>query len=658
MSLWVDVVFPAGVDLCLSYAVPDQWSDQVQVGSLVRIPIGNRESSGLVIRMRQQRPDFAEIKELSKLYDFVIDAQTIAFWEWIGQYYLAPWNRVLDICLPSDLEQILKPVKEQMPEPVLLWDKPLLTSDQKQALENYFQKTHSSYLLHGITGSGKTRVMLEMALEQLSKGKQVLWLVPEIGLTPQVIDYLKTQISVPLDVLHSSLGAGQKRRTWQRILRGEVRLVVGTRSALLAPYNNLGLILVDEEHDQSYKQTDPSPRYHARDAALWRGHQLQIPVVLASATPSLESFRLAEQGKLGLLNLKSRPLQAHLPQVHLVDMKVQREIQGDLALSIELREAMYDAIDRGEQVILLHNRRGYAASLICKNCGQVCKCKHCDVSLTLHKSKKTLKCHYCDSSLGLNLNCSQCGAVEFQEYGLAIEKVEEEIRDFFPHSTLLRMDRDSTAKQGQLENLLDEFRAQKAQILLGTQMVVKGHDFPKVSVVGVIAADQALQSPDFRAGEYAFQLLTQVAGRAGRDEIPGHVYLQSFEPKSELFEQASKQDYTRFYTREMEHRQILNYPPFSRLIKVEFSSRNKMEAWGAAKEFAALAERNLQGTSVRILGPADAVISLLRGEYRVQILIFGTNYLQLKHLVQKIRQNLPSYGRTLKIHFDVDPKSF
>lgn len=655
MPVWVDVVFPAGVNLCLSYAVPEIWQSQVSAGALVRIPIGKRESWGLVLRVLDQRPQFPEIKEIIDLLDVRIGLGTLKFWQWLAEYYMSPWNRVLDVCLPNDFEKILKSKKSAAPTVDFQSHLPDLTSEQFEALQSFEHHPKDAFLLFGITGSGKSRVMLEMALKTLAQGKQVLWLVPEIGLTPQTRDFLSEHLGVEVNVLHSSLSAPVRRRTWQRILESQVQIVLGTRSALLAPMENLGLILLDEEHDSSYKQADPSPRYHARDAALWRGRQLGIPVVLASATPSLESYALAEAGRLRLLKLTQRPMSAQLPRVQRIDMKEQRMIQGDLALSYVLREAMADALERGEQIILLHNRRGFAKSLICKSCGQVFKCKSCDVSMALHKKSQLLQCHYCDAKSSPQVQCPHCGHGEWQEYGMAIEKVEEEIRDFFPGVGLLRLDRDSTAKQGQLEEILNAFRNQDAQILLGTQMVVKGHDFPMVSLVGVIAADQALQSPDFRAAESAFQLLTQVAGRAGRGEVGGLVLLQCFDPEAPVYDYAVRQDYESFYQDEILHRQLLSYPPQMRLLKIEIAGRHKGEVWSFAKTLGA--HLQIDAGDCRILGPADAVISLLRGEYRVQFLIFSPSAQKMRQIVQGALAKMGEIPRSLKVHFDMDPRN-
>lgn len=656
LQFWANVAFPAGVDLVLSYEIPENMLGKMQVGQMVRIPISTRTSWGMVISISSEKPSFDRIKSILEVLPLRIDSSTFKFWQWLGEYYMASWNRVLDVVLPSDWEKFLTKKSVEVLANHQLKQIPDLTAEQSHALDQFRQNCDGkAFLIHGITGSGKTILMTEMARHVLALGKKVLWLVPEIGLTPQMYQKVESYLGQSVDLVHSALPIPKKRGSWQRILRGEANIILGTRSALLAPIDNLGLIILDEEHDSSYKQVDPSPRYNARDAALWRAKTLGISAVLASATPSLEIYQRAKAGQMHLLELNHRATGASLPIVHTVDLKEQRAIQGQLALSIPLREALAQVLARGEQAILLHNRRGYASAYLCGDCGDVRRCFHCDVSLTFHQKTQRLHCHYCDRSYAVARACGKCGATDWQEHGVAIEKVEEELRDFFPQARVLRLDRDTTSRKGSMEEILGAFRSRDADILLGTQMVVKGHDFPNVTLVGVIAADQALQSPDFRSSEMAFQLLTQVAGRAGRSGRPGHVYFQTYDPQSPILEMSQKQDYRAFYEFEIKHRQSLEYPPFRRMLKIELAGKNNGEIWNWIKAFAVLLEPKLS-SSDRLLGPSDAPIAKLRGEHRAQILLFGHSPTTLRRAVHESLAQMPPLSRFLRLHFDMDPR--
>jgi primosomal protein N' (replication factor Y) len=656
---WVEVVYASGQDLKLTYRVPESLAEAWRVGAMVQIQIRQQKTWGLVVGVGCGPTPWGDLKPILGVSPWFLKAEHRVFWEWLAQYYMSHWNRVLDVVLPGDWWKWLEVEASRFPKIPSQKPLPPLNFEQSQAFEIFLKQceknSQSPFLLHGVTGSGKTRLMVEMALAVLKQGKNVLWLVPEIGLTPQTHLVLSGWFPEIVDLLHSGLAIGPKRRTWQRILREQTRILIGTRSALLAPYSNLGLILVDEEHDASYKQSDPSPRYHARDAALWRGRQLSIPVVLASATPSLEMFLRVRQKRLIYMELRQRAMTAVLPKIHLIDRRKDPQSR-DWLLGSDLRTAIGQTLAKSEQIILLHNRRGYAKSRVCGACGQVQKCVNCDVSMTLHLKRKKMICHHCDAQVWMERPCSHCGSQDWIEQGGAIEKVEEELQFFFPNVKVLRLDRDSVTKKGALADTLESFRSGEASILLGTQMVVKGHDFPKVTLVGVISADQALQSPDFRAGEQAFQLLTQVAGRAGRSELPGEVYWQTWNPGDPTLQLALKQDYTAFAEHEFKQRHVLFYPPWSRLIKIECAGRDPsgMRQWlvGFVQEI-----KKFLGDKARVLGPSEAPIFMLRKDFRFQILIFSSDPLEVSSAIQQVLRAMPC-PKVWKLHMDVDAREF
>jgi primosomal protein N' (replication factor Y) len=511
------------------------------------------------------------------------------------------------------------------------------------------------FVLRGVTGSGKTEVYLNAAESVLGQGRTVLMLVPEIALTPSLAALLYARFGDRVAILHSALGSGERRDEWWRIRQGDARVVVGARAAVLAPIENLGLVVVDEEHEGSYKQEE-SPHYSARDVAIVRAKAAGAVVVLGSATPSLESYTHAVEGRYQLLSLAERIANRPLASVELIDMKLVIQEEGpDVILSEPLRDAIGARLRAGEQALVLLNRRGFAGQLICRQCGLALMCTDCSVAMTLHKGGSLAVCHYCGLGRPTPSTCDTCGVEYLKRVGYGTERLEGLVKELYPDSRVTRMDRDTMRKKGSYESLLSRFAAREIDILVGTQMLAKGHDFPAVTLVGVLGADNGLGAPDFRAAERTFQLLTQVAGRAGRGERPGEVLIQSFAPDHYSLRFAQAQDFIGFYESERRFRRALAYPPAVSLINIIIEGATMAEATGTSRR-AALFLRREPIDGVRVLGPAFAVRSKVAGRYRSQILVKlrKNQHARVRHLLRAL-VNDETMGRVM--HVDVDPMS-
>ena len=513
--------------------------------------------------------------------------------------------------------------------------------------------TFRTALLHGVTGSGKTELYLRLAKDVRSRGRGVLMLVPEIALTPSVAAVLRCTFGDRVAIQHSGLSDGERHDQWQRIRRGDVDVVVGTRSGVFAPVQSLGLIIVDEEHDGSYKQEE-SPRYHGRDVAVVRGRQAGALVVLGSATPAMETFHNAQNGRYALLTLQRRVLDRPMAAVRIVDMREEYAAAGpDVILSGPLCEAIADRLVRREQSIVLLNRRGFATNIFCRQCAATLECPNCSVSLTVHKAARRARCHYCNYAMTLPKTCLNCAGPYLEQLGFGTERVEAEIRDKFPDARVARVDRDTTSRKGAISALLARFAAREIDVLVGTQMIAKGHDFPSVTLVGVISADVGLGLADFRAAERTFQLLTQVAGRAGRGEIQGEAIVQTLYPKHYSIRHACRQDYTAFYHDEIAFRRGMKYPPAVALINAVVKARTREGAMSDAGEL--VTALRFGGERYRVLGPAPAPLVRLKGEYRAQLFLKGTNRPAMREALQAALAGRPEIRRRTIV--DVDPMS-
>lgn len=537
-----------------------------------------------------------------------------------------------------------------------------LNAEQQVAVETILQSVQEqqsqTYLLEGITGSGKTEVYLQVIAEVLNQGKTAIMLVPEISLTPQMVQRFKSRFGEHVAVMHSGLSQGEKYDEWRKIERGEAEVVVGARSAIFAPIENIGVIIVDEEHEASYKQEE-TPRYHARDLAIWRSEYHHCPVVLGSATPSLESRARAQKNVYQRLRLTQRANQAAtLPTIDVVDMRQEVENGNVSSFSMSLQEKLQERLEKNEQSVLLLNRRGYSSFVMCRDCGYVLPCPNCDISLTLHMDSKTMKCHYCGHEERIPYRCPNCGQDKIRYYGTGTQKVEEELQTLLPDSRILRMDVDTTRRKGAHEKILRTFGEGQADILLGTQMIAKGLDFPNVTLVGVLNADTALNLPDFRSSERTFQLLTQVSGRAGRAEKPGEVIIQSFNPEHYAIQLAKAQDYEDFYTKEMYIRHRGDYPPYYFTVQITASHPEENEA---AKRMFQIATKLKQGLSPQaiLLGPTPNAIMRVNNRYFYQVIIKYKQEPMLQPLLKEILTDTQrATARGLKLSIDAEPMNF
>ena len=537
-----------------------------------------------------------------------------------------------------------------------------LNAEQQVAVETILQSVQEqqsqTYLLEGITGSGKTEVYLQVIAEVLNQGKTAIMLVPEISLTPQMVQRFKSRFGEHVAVMHSGLSQGEKYDEWRKIERGEAEVVVGARSAIFAPIENIGVIIIDEEHEASYKQEE-TPRYHARDLAIWRSEYHHCPVVLGSATPSLESRARAQKNVYQRLRLTQRANQAAtLPTIDVVDMRQEVENGNVSSFTMSLQEKLQERLEKNEQSVLLLNRRGYSSFVMCRDCGYVLPCPNCDISLTLHMDSKTMKCHYCGHEERIPYRCPNCGQDKIRYYGTGTQKVEEELQTLLPDSRILRMDVDTTRRKGAHEKILRTFGEGQADILLGTQMIAKGLDFPNVTLVGVLNADTALNLPDFRSSERTFQLLTQVSGRAGRAEKPGEVIIQSFNPEHYAIQLAKAQDYEDFYTKEMYIRHRGDYPPYYFTVQITASHPEENEA---AKQMFQIATKLKQGLSPQaiLLGPTPNAIMRVNNRYFYQVIIKYKQEPMLQPLLKEILTDTQrATARGLKLSIDAEPMNF
>jgi primosomal protein N' (replication factor Y) (superfamily II helicase) len=555
------------------------------------------------------------------------------------------------------LVQLLDPAGASIPQSVA----PVMTPDQERAVEKILQTLHPGsfqpFLLFGVTGSGKTEVYLRAIEETIRQGRKALVLVPEIALTPQLTNRFLRRLGGGLALFHSGLTPAQRLDEWRRIRAGNVNVVIGARSGVFSPIENLGLIVVDEEHDPSYKQEDSCP-YNARDMALARGKLEGATVILGSATPSFETFVNARKGKIIRLDLPTRHHGGRMPEVRLVDLKEYsgKRSKSKALLTPPLVNAVRETLDRNEQVVLFLNRRGFDTFAQCKSCSHVFKCPNCDVSLTHHKAAHALRCHMCGFSCSAPPICPQCSSTTLYFGGVGTQKVEEEIACLFPSARIERLDRDSTRGFAELEAILDRFRKKEIDILTGTQMIVKGHDFPGISLVGVLCGDLSLHFPDFRAAERTFQMLTQVAGRTGRESDSGRVILQTFDPEHLAIQLAAAQEFERFFNQDSALREELMYPPFGHLIliRVEGNSEKKVEA-KAIKIGKACRFLKEPGQDVIILGPAPAPRKKVVGKFRWQLLLKAPTRGPIRSLVKALKSEKALKSQGLKIIVDVDP---
>ena len=625
----------SNVDKPFEYSVPEALQGMVEIGSVVKVPFGkgDRVRTGYVIGLKDEPVyDKAKIKSIIEVSEkaISIESRLIRLAQWMKEKYGCTLISALMTVMPVK-EKVRErkagiDIRESIPE-----FRPIdqLEEQQQKIVDDFTESLDKAEkrvsLLHGVTGSGKTEVYIRMAEEVIKRGQDVIVLVPEIALTYQTVARFGSYFQDSICILNSQLSKGEKYREFMKAMNGETHIMIGPRSALFAPFRNLGLIIIDEEHDTSYK-SDKTPKYHAREVAEKRAELEDARVVLGSATPSVLSYYKALNGEYKLYELTERVKGATLPEVEIVDLRDELAKGNRSIISQSLYEKLQNAFSRKEQAMLFINRRGFNTFVSCRSCGEAIKCPNCDVSLALH-GKSRLMCHYCGYEEPMPTQCPGCSSKLIGGYGTGTEKLEAEINKLFPDIRTLRMDRDTTTGKGSHGAIIKKFRDGEADCLVGTQMIVKGHDFPRVTVVGNILADLSLFDTDYESAERTFDLLTQASGRAGRDEISGQVVIQTYQPEHYAITAAAVQDYKAFYDYEIAYRKLLHYPPFYQMLGIMISSDREELAVGLSDEIAkAMGEYDFEDASADIIGPADAFIYRVNNIYRRVIYIKSENY--------------------------------
>ena len=701
------------VDKIFDYSVPKELENSMQVGIRVLVPFGRQTLEGFVLEIKDSSPlELKEVYSVVD-YDIVLNDELLAlgkeiqkdtlstlisayqvmlpkalkakagttirkkfhtFYQLEQRDYLGtslPQKKILELfhdrkMIPKEeltsisLSALSTLVEKKVLLPVFIEDyrlkyevhkesKKVLTPLQQEVVTKVIQGDYRKpFLLFGVTGSGKTEVYMNIIEHVLNQGKTAIILVPEISLTPQMVEQFSNRFGNQIAALHSALSDGEKYDEWRRIARGEASIVIGARSAIFAPLKNIGIIIMDEEHSDSYKQGDKDPRYHARDIAIWRAKYHACPVLLGSATPSLESMARAQKGVYQLLTLTERVNGRKLPDVEIIDMN-QEAKKSSSHLTVQLLNEINDCIDRGEQVILFLNRRGFSTFVTCKNCSETIKCPHCDITLTYHKSNRMLRCHYCGYATPLPKVCPNCGEEALSDLGVGTEKIEEELHNLLPYAKVLRMDVDTTSRKGAHKKMIDAFRGHEYDILLGTQIVAKGLDFSDVTLVGVINADTSLNIPDFRSSENTYSLLSQVAGRSGRSSKQGKVLIQTFNPDHYAISYVKRHDYLGFYKEEMVIRRKLGYPPYYFLCYIKISGRDSKYIYQEALKIKQSLDRSLEHTT--ILGPTSLPIFRVNNIYRYGIILKYKREDKLRSELSHIKNH---YKTNSKVRIDID----
>lgn len=663
--IFLDIVLNVPVNQAFTYSyipLENQKPENIpQIGKRAEVRFGNKKMTGFITKIYDSFPSHCavpleKIKQVSKIVDSepLITQELLETAIWVSKYYLCTIGEAVNSILPS--------ARRESSEQSFSFDSEIsagirqnLSEEQKKAVNDilaHAEKNESSFhYLYGPTGSGKTEVFLQTAEQILKKNKGVIYLVPEISLTQQVVDSVVNRFGPQVAVLHSSLTQSQKLTQWKKILHREARIVIGARSAIFAPVPDLGMIIIDEEHDSSYKSGN-TPRYHARQTAMYRASKLKIPLIMGSATPSVEAWHLMNYGKLLKHTLSKRLAGGEKPSIKCINLN-QSVMQG--CISEELKNEIETTLKEKKQAILFLNRRGFTHFFRCSTCGFEMKCKNCSVSMTFHKSENRLRCHYCGWHILPPSSCPKCGSLDIGYSGFGTEFIEAETAQKFPNARIVRVDTDSVSKKGELQNKIDAFKKGEFDIMLGTQMVAKGLNFPNLKTVGIILADTALHLPDFRATERTFSLITQVAGRAGRFFPDGKVFVQTYNPENQAISFACSANTEGFYDFEINQRKLLSFPPFSRLIRLVFRSSNQIKAQKTSEDAANLIE-NLKIPGVEILGPSECPLSKISQNYRFQLILRGEKIVPLQNAVRKLLFDY-RHPQEVYIECDVDPVS-
>ncbi len=660
MAKYVEVITNLPVDRTFQYKVPSGAGYEPEIGKRVHIPFRSQKRIGYIVKI-ENKPVVEEPRTLIDVIDEspVFTEEMIKLAGWIRDNYFCSWGEALEAMIPSALKRgkvsMTSRVEEEKRK-VIPTSPHVPNKEQEEVLEKIArcidEGKHEVFLLHGITGSGKTEIYLQAMENVLKRGRSGIMLVPEISLTPQTVERFASRFGGSVAVFHSGMLESTKFNEWERIKNGKAKIVVGPRSAVFSPFKDPGIFIVDEEHEPSYKQEDV-PRYHAREVAIERARMAGVPVILGSATPSLEAYHKTAAGKWRLIELTQRIQEKELPKVKLVDMRMELETRtGKNVVSRVLAEALKTDISKRQQALIFLNRRGFSTFVICRACGYLIKCPKCDSPMVFHQAKRELICHYCNRRMHPPKICPSCREDYLMYKGTGTQKVEAELEKILPKARIARMDSDTMSKRGAHDRVLNDFKEHKIDIIVGTQMIAKGLDFPKVTQVGVISADANLNLPDFRSGERTFNLITQVAGRAGRGDLGGEVIVQTFTPDNYAIKLAAKHDYDGFYSKEIESRRELNFPPFTTLVKITLRSRREENVAKSAEKLAKILLKKIPG--IDILGPAPSPMAKLRGYYRWNILIKAEDR---AGIVKKLRMALKGFrkGTGVLMAVDVDP---
>ena len=657
--VYVDV---RGIEIPFSYKIPNDLINKIEAGSVVQVPINSREVLGFVVALENSEDKKIELKYITELVcDYIVfKPEALELAKWMSERYFASFVACLNIMLPPSFslkkrkskplvekaKKVEKAVKNKknINSAEIEKEKIILTPEQNAAIarisESINAQNGENILLRGVTGSGKTEVYIRALALALEKNKQGIVLVPEISLTPQITDRFRARFGELVGVSHSRLAPKERLKLWNDAREGNIKIIIGPRSVIFTPFSELGIIIIDEEHENAYV-SEQSPKYDAREIARKRASAFGATLIMGSATPSLEAYYKSASGEYALIEMNKRP-GGSMPKVEIIDMRKElltgnSSIFGQAFLnfaSVELKA--------GNQLILFLNRRGYSFFASCRSCGHVMGCKYCAVNLTYHLTDKSLRCHICGFNQDFPEFCPICKSVYVRRFGVGAQKVEEECRKIFPNRTVLRMDADATKKRGGHEKIINAFQNGEAQILVGTQMIAKGLDFPNATGVCVVAADQSLNMGDFRSAEFTFRILTQVCGRAGRAEKLGRAFLQTYNPNHYAIEYAKTADYEGFYYKEIQIRKIMNYPPFSHILIIMLNGEDEKKTLTEARALRDIATLVSKNKPYEILGPAPAFISKIKNRYRQKILIKGFEPEKLsalgKYCVKKLEE--------------------
>jgi len=658
MQRCVSVVFPIPFNRIFHYSLPIELESERLVGRRVVAPFGTKGRIGYIVDSLT-KTGLKGLKVIEEVVDKepLISTNLLELARWISKYYVCSLGQALDTILPHNFRpvRLREKIKEQKPKVFSAFiPSPQQNKILKPIQNNIKEKKFIVFLIHGVTDSGKTEVYLQAIAQAQEVGRQSIFLVPEISLTPQFLSIFEERFGASrIGLWHSRLSQGERYRTWQFAYQGKIDIMIGARSAIFAPFPNLGLIIIDEEHDTSYKQ-EKRPLYHTRELGEKRAELERATLVLGSATPSLEAFyrALARVKPYRLLTLPERIYERSLPSVDVVDMREELKKRNNRGVfSGELSEAITERLKRGEQIILFLNRRGYSTFILCRECGFVLKCPNCNVSMVYHFDEKRVKCHYCNHHDEAPRFCPRCGSKKIRYFGTGTEKVEQVVKKMFSRAKVMRMDIDTMHYKYAAQKIFNAFRQRKVDILVGTQLVAKGWDFPGVTLVGIISADTALNLPDFRSAERTFSLITQVAGRSGRGLKKGEVIVQTYNPEHYSIKMALEHNYRSFYEEEMEFRKELNYPPITNLVIILVRGKDEEKVITASEKIGSLLKREINRAT--ILGPSPAVLNKIAGKYRWQIIIKTTDMESIGEFFQ--RHYLGFEGKGIEINVDVDP---